>query len=181
MEHDARRWNVRTSLARAELERGEHEMKRKLTASQSDRRDDEVGYGMPPKATRFKPGVSGNPKGRPKWKDDGLMTRLLGAEIFRPVRIQQNGMTTSMPALQIAVRRLMMSAAKGDAAAVMAMMKLAQLQEQTLVEQKRKAPSLTNQERIERLTQIFETAKLRMQKKDAAKLAKSNDGKKAAS
>jgi len=26
----------------------------------------EVGYGRPPKATRFKPGCSGNPKGRPK-------------------------------------------------------------------------------------------------------------------
>ena len=26
----------------------------------------EVGYGKPPKATRFKPGKSGNPGGRPK-------------------------------------------------------------------------------------------------------------------
>ena len=25
-----------------------------------------VGYGRPPEATRFKPGQSGNPKGRPK-------------------------------------------------------------------------------------------------------------------
>lgn len=28
--------------------------------------DHTVGYGKPPKATRFKPGQSGNPKGRPK-------------------------------------------------------------------------------------------------------------------
>jgi len=28
--------------------------------------DDRVGYGRPPRATRFVPGKSGNPKGRPK-------------------------------------------------------------------------------------------------------------------
>ena len=30
--------------------------------------DYEVGYGKPPKSKRFKPGASGNPKGRPKGK-----------------------------------------------------------------------------------------------------------------
>ena len=29
-------------------------------------KDCEVGYGRPPKATRFTPGKSGNPRGRPK-------------------------------------------------------------------------------------------------------------------
>jgi len=28
-------------------------------------KDDDVGYGKPPKASQFKPGKSGNPKGRP--------------------------------------------------------------------------------------------------------------------
>ena len=31
-----------------------------------DGRGYEVGYGKPPKATRFKKGQSGNPKGRPR-------------------------------------------------------------------------------------------------------------------
>jgi uncharacterized protein DUF5681 len=30
------------------------------------KKDDPVGYGKPPKHTQFKPGQSGNPKGRPK-------------------------------------------------------------------------------------------------------------------
>ena len=30
--------------------------------------DDDIGHGRPPKRTQFKPGVSGNPKGRPKRK-----------------------------------------------------------------------------------------------------------------
>ena len=32
----------------------------------TDKKDYEIGYGKPPKATRFKSGHSGNPKGRPK-------------------------------------------------------------------------------------------------------------------
>ena len=36
-------------------------------ADDKDKRDYEIGYGKPPKQTRFKPGQSGNPRGRPKW------------------------------------------------------------------------------------------------------------------
>jgi hypothetical protein len=34
----------------------------------SDEDDDKVGYRRPPKTTRFRPGGSGNPRGRPKSK-----------------------------------------------------------------------------------------------------------------
>jgi hypothetical protein len=131
-----------------------------------------VGYGRPPLRTRFRPGVSGNPKGRPKWSEDGQLTKLLSKELFRPLSIQQNGTTTSMPALQIGFRRLMLSAAKGDAIAVMASLKLAQLVEHDLAAQKGKSPPMTNQERAERIVQILEIAQRRKQRKDAAKLAK---------
>ena len=30
-----------------------------------EKRDDEVGYGKPPRRTRFRKGQSGNPRGRP--------------------------------------------------------------------------------------------------------------------
>lgn len=39
----------------------------------------EVGYGKPPKASRFKPGQSGNPKGRPKKVSAGLADHLRAA------------------------------------------------------------------------------------------------------
>ena len=32
--------------------------------------DDKVGYGKPPKHSRFQPGRSGNPRGRPKKKPE---------------------------------------------------------------------------------------------------------------
>ena len=41
--------------------------------------DYEVGYGRPPKETRFTPGKSGNPKGRPKRK------RSLAADLRKEV------------------------------------------------------------------------------------------------
>ena len=37
-----------------------------MNRSKIDRDDYAVGYGRPPKHTRFQPGQSGNPKGRPK-------------------------------------------------------------------------------------------------------------------
>lgn len=40
----------------------------KLIEVEGDKKDYEVGYGKPPKNTRFKAGQSGNPKGRPKGK-----------------------------------------------------------------------------------------------------------------
>ena len=41
-------------------------MGNRAMTNQSDKKDYEVGYGKPPKRTRYKPGQSGNPKGRPK-------------------------------------------------------------------------------------------------------------------
>src|SRR5262245_34288569 len=53
------------------MQRWGHQMTEQGPASpeRSDRiptDGESVGYGRPPKATRFKPGLSGNPKGRPK-------------------------------------------------------------------------------------------------------------------
>lgn len=43
--------------------------------SDNDDDDDSVGYGKPPKAHRFKPGKSGNPKGRPRGARSVTTTR----------------------------------------------------------------------------------------------------------
>ncbi len=74
--------------------------------------DYEVGYGRPPTDTRFKPGQSGNPKGRPRQQK--TIAALLQQALSKKVRIQENGVTKSLPAEQVALMQLANKAAKGD-------------------------------------------------------------------
>lgn len=72
----------------------------------------EVGYGRPPKASRFKPGQSGNPRGRPKEAksvDDVFQKRL-----FAKVKVQEKGRQTEMTVLEVIIGRLLKRAADGD-------------------------------------------------------------------
>ena len=74
--------------------------------------DYKVGYGRPPESTRFQPGRSGNPRGRPrKQKTDGA---LLQQALSRRVRIQENGVTKCLSVKEIALTQLVNKAAKGD-------------------------------------------------------------------
>lgn len=81
----------------------------------------EVGYGKPPEATRFKPGKSGNPKGRPKGSrnrkpGDAVIGRLKDVileEAYRPIQVREGGELMEIPAVQAALRSLGVQAAKG--------------------------------------------------------------------
>jgi hypothetical protein len=70
--------------------------------------DYEVGYGKPPRQTRFKKGQSGNPKGRPKGSKN--MGTLLGEVLAQKVTVMENGQNRRIPYKEAFVRRL---AAKG--------------------------------------------------------------------
>ncbi len=84
----------------------------------------------PPKAHQFKPGQSGNPKGRPK--DDDRMRRLsmdgfrslIMNEAYKEVKITEDGRTKTVPKLYIMVSQLYSKAAKGDVPAARLAMKL---------------------------------------------------------
>jgi hypothetical protein len=54
-----------------------------------DERDYEVGYGKPPKHSQFPEGVSGNPKGRPRWVKTGAT--ILREALKEMVTITENG------------------------------------------------------------------------------------------
>jgi hypothetical protein len=61
-----------------------------------------VGYGRPPKATRFKPGQSGNPKGRPTGRRS--IGTILQDIIQQRVQVTKAGKTCWMPTLEAMLR-----------------------------------------------------------------------------
>lgn len=79
----------------------------------ADGKDDyEVGYGKPPKHSRFVPGQSGNPKGKQKGKK-GLKTDLAD-ELDARQTIQINGKPVTGRRQQLVVMALAARAAAGD-------------------------------------------------------------------
>lgn len=64
----------------------------------------QVGYGRPPKATRFKPGQSGNPRGRPKGAKS--IPALLEGELNRKIRVREGNRERMLTKRELLVRRL---------------------------------------------------------------------------
>ena len=75
-------------------------------------RDYEVGFGKPPKETQFKPGESGNPKGRPKGSKN-FRTELI-EELNMKVRVIENGQAQFMTKLEAAIKTLVNKTLSGD-------------------------------------------------------------------
>lgn len=72
----------------------------------------EVGFGKPPKHTRFQPGRSGNPGG--KRKRSLTVTELIAAEATRLVSVSENGKPVRLRKDQVTVKALFAKAMKGD-------------------------------------------------------------------
>ena len=81
--------------------------------------DKPIGYGNPPDHTKFQPGKSGNPNGRPKQsKPDIDVQNLFLDELFRQVPLLVEGKQAKMPAIQIIARRFANDAMKGSVKAL---------------------------------------------------------------
>ena len=87
----------------------------------------DVGYGKPPKSGQFKPGKSGNPKGRPKGAKN-LIT-VLEEELQAKVPVKELGKSKKVTKQEAMVKALMLKAIQGDVKAINAvvatMLKLA--------------------------------------------------------
>jgi hypothetical protein len=82
-----------------------------MKSPEDDEPEEKVGYGRPPRQHQFKPGKSGNPRGRPKGAK-GLKAELLAA-INEPVTITVNGKPKRMRTLSLVLKSLATQAAKG--------------------------------------------------------------------
>lgn len=84
-----------------------------------------VGYGKPPKATQFKKGTSGNPKGRPKGSLN--LATAFNRALSERIEVVVDGRKRSMTKLEVAVTGLINRAVKGDAKATQQLLSLAPL------------------------------------------------------
>jgi hypothetical protein len=77
--------------------------------------DEKVGYGRPPRATRWKRGQSGNPRKKPTPEESivDLIDRLL----LQEVRLTISGVVTTVPVLEAIVSQLQLLEMAGNARA----------------------------------------------------------------
>jgi hypothetical protein len=74
--------------------------------------DEELGYGKPPRAHQFKPGRSGNPRGRPKGtKNEATILRDL---LNRKINVREGGTSRKISILEAILLRFTEDALKGN-------------------------------------------------------------------
>jgi hypothetical protein len=78
----------------------------------ADDRDEEVGYGKPPKRTRFQPGQSGNPKGRPP--RGGNFDADLLAELCEEYVVRDNGVERKLTKQRALINTIVTAAIRGN-------------------------------------------------------------------
>jgi hypothetical protein len=81
-----------------------------------------VGYRKPPKATRFKPGQSGNPKGRSKGSPN--LASDLSAELGEQITVREGGQARHISKQRALIKSLMAKALQGDVRATSALLAL---------------------------------------------------------
>jgi hypothetical protein len=75
--------------------------------------DYEIGYGKPPKHTRFKKGVCPNPRGRGKSKELPV-AKIMDGVLIAPVEFHDQGKLKKASRLELLIKKLIIEALKGD-------------------------------------------------------------------
>ena len=88
-------------------------------------RDRDVGYGKPPRHSRFKKGQSGNPKGRPRGSRN--FSTDVKATLEKPIRVTHHGKSKTVSTQRAALLRLREKALSWDARALDSVIELGRL------------------------------------------------------
>lgn len=103
-----------------------------------------VGYGSPPLSTRWKPGQSGNPKGRRKGSKS-IETTMAGL-LSKSIEIRENGQVRKITIIEALGRALIKKALSGDEKAITRLLEMeGKMQELSRLTEKRTRPA-TQQE-----------------------------------
>jgi hypothetical protein len=86
------------------------------------RSSSDVGYGKPPKNTRFTKGVSGNPHGRPKGSRN--VAAVFAKTLREKVVINEHGQRKTITKLEAAIKQFVNKAAGGDLRALQMLVNL---------------------------------------------------------
>jgi hypothetical protein len=82
-----------------------------------------IGYGKPPTTSRFKPGTSGNPRGRPKRQFLSLAD-IIDRVLVARITYREQGQTKSATRDELTIKRLVDSAIKGNIASAEHILKM---------------------------------------------------------
>lgn len=86
-------------------------------------REHDVGYGKPPEETRFKPGQSGNPKGRPKGAKG--FRSIVREALSTGVTVHRDGATENVSAMEALILKLLTKGMAGEPRAMDKLIELA--------------------------------------------------------
>ena len=90
----------------------------------------EVGYGKPPRHTRFKKGRSGNSRGRPNGSKN--LSTLLSETLSEPVIVTENGGCRTISKRRAIITQLVNRSAKGDLRALKILLDILQEMERLI-------------------------------------------------
>ncbi len=115
-----------------------------------------VGYGKPPKTSRFRKGQSGNPKGRPRGKPNAatVILRALEAKVV----INEHGRRREVTKFEAGMMQLANKAASGDLRALNLVTMLARMAEERVEQEQARKPGLEDTDKwvLEGLMQRLE-------------------------
>lgn len=129
-----------------------------MAANETESAQSDIGYGKPPKHSRFRKGTSGNPAGRPKGTKN--LATLLERTLREQVVINESGRRKTVTKGEAAIKQLVNKAASGDLTALRLLSVLAASTETTgPTDPSKGVPAASDQKIMNRLIEKMQNSR----------------------